>query len=556
MTAAPVHGTVAAMPSRLLPALCAAVLLPAAPAAAAPVLALGTGNAPVGDYDGAGNLHVAWVDADDAIVHCRVPAGATACDAPVTLPKPTNGGSTYGFGSDTLNLIAEPSGRVSIFGQSIGCGALDGVARYTRAAGASSFGPGVCKTDHATNTTRGQNTLDRQDRFIAGGGAAQGRYVHTMLPGNAFDAFTSPDVFRTSNFYDVSTEVVGEGAASRLVATSFSQGDPPGPTGGVFSLFELPPDTATPAQLNDPENWTGSRQLAGALEANGHVKLAGNGQALVAMGSRDGSFGQRVQVHRFLPHPSDPAQSTWSDPVPIPTPTNEQQLQFDADMDAGGRVHAIWKSDGGAVHRYARSDDGGATWGPAGTLTTERLDFYPQVVARSTGGGVMLAERGTEVVLVPLEPTADPPPATPPPATKPPATTPPAAQPQAKPVPAPLGLGSRPLVAAAVFDRRTAVRLLTPRTSCIAPGQAFQTRMELRARKRKGKLVVKLTRVEFFLGGRKLGTDTRAPFSQRLTVSAGSVPGSRIVLRARGRIKVKKGKARSRSISRTFTVCR
>ncbi len=99
----------------------------------------------------------------------------------------------------------------------------------------------------------------------------------------------------------------------------------------------------------------------------------------------------------------------------------------------------------------------------------------------------------------------------------------------------------------------TSVTLQGPK-ACVRPGVPFTATMSMKRAKRKGAVVVKLSSVDFSIDGVKKKTDRKAPFVQRLTVAA-AAPGTLHKLRARGTIKVRRGRPAKKSLTVTFRVC-
>lgn len=96
--------------------------------------------------------------------------------------------------------------------------------------------------------------------------------------------------------------------------------------------------------------------------------------------------------------------------------------------------------------------------------------------------------------------------------------------------------------------------LKVPKT-CVAPGTRFKVTLVWRREKRKGNLVIKVYRSDFFVAARLRKIDKTIPFVQRLTVAAGTAPGSKVEVRARAYIKVKKGDSPKKSVTTTITTC-
>ena len=98
------------------------------------------------------------------------------------------------------------------------------------------------------------------------------------------------------------------------------------------------------------------------------------------------------------------------------------------------------------------------------------------------------------------------------------------------------------------------ISLGAPR-ACVAAGGSFTATLAFKKSTKKGAKKVKVTKVEFYIDGKRVKTDRKAPFRQTLTVRS-LAAGSRHTLKARATIKVKKGKSPKKSVSTTFSVCR
>ena len=90
---------------------------------------------------------------------------------------------------------------------------------------------------------------------------------------------------------------------------------------------------------------------------------------------------------------------------------------------------------------------------------------------------------------------------------------------------------------------------------CVAPGKSFKVTLSWKKLKKKGNGFIKITRVDFYIAGKVVKRDTKAPFAQRLTVKAGTVSGSTVKLRARAFMKVRSGKRPTKSLNTTVKTC-
>lgn len=97
------------------------------------------------------------------------------------------------------------------------------------------------------------------------------------------------------------------------------------------------------------------------------------------------------------------------------------------------------------------------------------------------------------------------------------------------------------------------VTLSGPRT-CIRPGGSFTATLSFRKQRRKGSKFVKVSRVDFYIGRKRVKIDRKAPFRQKLTVRSLKA-GTKHTLKARATIRVRRGKSPKKSISTSFSVC-
>jgi hypothetical protein len=223
--------------------------------------------------------------------------------------------------------------------------------------------------------------------------------------------------------------------------------------------------------------------------------------------------------------------------------------------DPSGRVHAIWQAHNSDTRRlrYAVTDTAGNAPTVLGNLATgewfldTQLDAGNGTTGLATwrdGGGGMAALRAVSLDPRP-EPVAGPGPVEGGGGGGPTPPTP-------KPKPAPSA------------ERKTSVTvpggtlsLGAPR-SCVPPRSTYTVRMSFVAKKRgsrRGNVVVKVTRADFYVDGKRRVQDRKAPFAARLKVTTKA--GGSIKLKAVARLKVKRtSKPRTRTIKTTIKVCR
>lgn len=98
------------------------------------------------------------------------------------------------------------------------------------------------------------------------------------------------------------------------------------------------------------------------------------------------------------------------------------------------------------------------------------------------------------------------------------------------------------------------INLGVPNT-CVKAGSTFKVTLTWKKQKRKGNKFVKVRRADFYIGSKRVKIDKKAPFTQTLTVKAGTKAGSTVTVKARAFVKVTKGKSPTKSISSKVKVC-
>ena len=94
--------------------------------------------------------------------------------------------------------------------------------------------------------------------------------------------------------------------------------------------------------------------------------------------------------------------------------------------------------------------------------------------------------------------------------------------------------------------------------ACVPAGSTFKVTLSFKKIKKKGATFIKVFKTDFYIGTKIVKHDTKAPFSQRLTVQVGSKSGSKVTVRARAFMKVRHprhGKFPTKSIRSSVTVC-
>lgn len=507
-----------------------------ATASAATPVAIGAGSSPVVAVDSGGTAHIAYETPNGEVGYCKLPRGATAC----SLTKVLTATSSSRIGG--LNIFAPSPTSIRIFGGTQCGGSLEGVVRFASATGGASFVT-TCKTTGIGGIapTHGANLLDAQDRFLGAGGAASGRYFLALPSGTTTTAASSIPIFSTYNDYEVSLAKTGAGAGGRLVAAARAYD---AANHVKYAVFPNDADDAPLADLNNPAKWIRDLQITGTGDIDDPPLLAGGPAGIFIAYENSGTGADRIDIRKF-----NPATNTFGTPVHMggtARDTNMSQIRFA--QDPSGRLHLAWSTGGLTRLRYTTSTDGFQTSTTAGSLAESDNGLYrPDVAAAPDGQGTAVYEEGSTIMAVPLVATPDPVDTPPPPApASPPPPPPPPIQPDPKP--APYFQATRTTVAGGVLTFET------PR-SCIAPGGIFVVKLRFAKQRRKSNLFVKVSRVDLFIGAKRVKIDRRAPFRQTLRVKASTRGGSRLSVRARAYIKVRRGKSPKKSIRATIAVC-
>jgi hypothetical protein len=345
--------------------------------------------------DDMGVGHFAWnvgapYPEDDPVAYCRVPRGATACQAPQTFALPLEA-----FGE--VQVLTPALGEVIIL-------AFRG------------YGPG-----------QGLYAIVSQD-----GGttfAAPRRIADNVQPGQAV---YGPG----SGVVSVTNHVVGAVDYQAASLDGFTEQSAEVGNGGNFRGYDGTigfPDPATPlvaydnletayfrmwsgaGNVNDIATW-GPEQTIGQAE---DLRIATGIKGVVLM-AKD-PVGPDTSDDVYTARRFDTTTNTFGAPVPISNPKIETDVIFrDVFQDPGGNVAAVFVANGSypGGHddpiRYRASVDGGKTWRPERTLvgSTDDAGFNLQIGAAADGGGFVAYDRNSEpplmaVAIPPLSQSGD-----------------------------------------------------------------------------------------------------------------------------------------------------
>lgn len=549
-----------------------ALSLPAAASAATPftIAPDGTGQSTV--IDAAGTTYVAYIrpastGAGQSVGYCRIPAGTDGCATSLELPFPgAHASGAQGVGRAAVTLV--PHGKIRVWATCFGCandftGAPDYTFRWeSNSADNTGFHLAARAGKDAGNgdgTAAARNLVGGGQALVAAtvGGGVQAREAVGVPPAETYPvsyAAISPLFLN----YRPSVVTAPDG---RLIYAS-DDGD------RMVSSTYLPPALATVSAINAAVSW--SAVAAPTSDDGGTSSISSMSLTSGPSGTYVGydyfvPLDERLRVRRF-----DPATLRFGPPVDIQgnDPLDDSVSASVINQDAGGRLHAVWESlhaDGDRL-RYARTDAAGNGASVLGTLAQGERFIDPQLAAGPGNEGVVVWHGNSETALraVRLEPTADPLPGgggdggggdtggnpggggigTP--GTK---------------VSPPL-LPKAPTKSTKVSVPGGTLSFTTPK-ACVPRGGKFSARMAFAAKRkqkaahRTGNVVIKVLRADFYLGKKRVKRDTKAPFVQRITVSAKSKRGSTIKLRAVAKLKVKKtSRPRTKTIRATLKVCR
>lgn len=478
-----------------------AALTPATASAATPVPLGKVASADVA-VDAAGAAHVALADRDGSVRHCLVPRGASACARQTAVPMP---GTPIGpdvhvqvLGATVLitsaRIAGDPDG--------------DGPAVAVSTDGGATFAPGVRLG--SSQALGGQQVVGPDGALW--NGVMSGGFLNVVR--TAFDGSTPTTTERL--IFD------GPGAgvdrAGFAITGNVAVAVRPTQPMAFFAHAVGSADPHTAAAWSPPGTLT---PVAGKALAEPSLAAGPKGMVLTTL--ETGDLEGLVTARRWT-------GSGFGAPTVLYRRAGGSNNANNGEVvaDASGRFHAVFTGDNGSSLRYARSSDGGATWGPAQVLTTspDSSVLEARVSAAADGQGFAVAIKGEDWFAIPLEPTA--------------------------------GLPGEPTVSTKVTEGDTDLLLGLPR-GCLPAGDVrvtlTQKARKVKRRRSTGKrVVVKVTRVDFSIDGRNVKTDRRAAFTQTLRL-VGLAPGSTHEVRARAFLKVRSGKQRTRSIRRKVKIC-
>ena len=440
----------------------------AAPAHAATPFDIGSGNDPDVVVDGNGTGHFAWIDGQ-TVRYCRIPRGATACNAQSSLALPPHNSAAN---QGPVRVVRPASNRVFVITQISG-GTNDGIWAYDSTTNGTSFAAptkigslGLTPGQFGGRLTVGPGTLYVSDGALCCSNKPGYQRMSLTGPASAVTASFSqgflPDIDVVTGL-DGSTPTIAFSDGSTIFYRQYD--NTPAPGGAT-------PDTAE----NSTSNWTGFNLVAASGK---YPRLAGAAGTPLVLG-----FVQND--HLFTTKWNG---SGFPFAVEVSNPAKAKVLQPSVYVDPGsGRFSATWRDDayGETELRFSSSTDG-ATWTPSVPIARGGSEFgffdENKVATSSDGQGFAVWDRtGGAITVVPTEgiaeqgtgtnPTPGPTP-TPTPEPTPTPTT-----------PGPTGTGTAPssMVAQTTVGNEL-IQLFGP-TTCVIPGQKVKLRVTSKRKKK------------------------------------------------------------------------
>lgn len=491
----------------------AAAALAATPAAhAATPFTFARGSTPDIAVDSVGTAHLPWSDSSvepDAVVYCRIPRGATACQNRQVLSTGTAHTQPYVLLTTEGHVVVVPGAYAchdgtaicTIARRSTDGGLTFGAAQLIADTGSiwdgpqdgAVYGPG----DSVSMVTRGNNRVLFVNGPLSGSPASEA-------------AELAPNC--------VCVPAVGiSGATPVVVWHQFDKG-----------LFWRNYDGS--GSLNDANNWTS----AAAIGPQGYnvVDLAGGPKGLFLLSGT--SYPTQFEVRRFT-------GTGWTAPVGV-SPAGSFSFP-DLDQDSSGRLHVVYYGADDDTLYWRTSTDAGATWSaPVAIAKQDVVEPRNSVAAASDGQGFAIWEYnppGTPGIHhdlrgVPLEPLGT-------------SKADPCQLPNCQP-------------AGGTFVRRdggTEFREEVEIPSCQT--RKVTLRLKLKKVKRTGNTVVKVKKVVFRLDRQKRKRDKRPPYKVKYSLKQHGLPNSLHTAKAKVHYTVKKGKQKpvkkTLKLKKRFRLC-
>ena len=461
---------------------------------------VGAGSLPHVAADKTGVGHVTWIETagnTSTFHYCRLAPTATGCTAPFSFADAAQD-------VDGGYALLPPDGRVLLVEAR---GITPGRAKllWTSTDGGASFGAPL---QIATMASVGANIAGGAAYFPAG---ALGLAAESIFTIGELSGVTAP--------FQASGATAGAGSAGAELTPNVGASMALGGDTLIAALSDFAmlkwsrysgPVPATLDSLNALANWTAPAAIGPRSGANTETRLvSGSGGTFVGYEVDSGAGQADIVVRRF-------DGGAWGAPTVVAASASKPDL-FE---DPAGRLHALWTDLTGLHYRYT-TNAGNSAWSAPQTLAAGDAFGFPRVSVNADGNGWAVWAGGAGIRAVPLRRAT---------------------------------LYNGPQTSVNSSDANATYTLGVPR-SCVAPGQRFRVTLRWKRQKRKGNLFVKVRRTDFYLGTKKLRTDSKPAFTYTYNVTPTQRPGTKITLRARAFIKVKRGKSPTKSIRATIRIC-
>lgn len=517
----------------------------------------------------AGTSYVAYrrpSSADPAVESigvCRVLAGASSCASNVELSFPTPTGSGP-IAVGRAHVASNSTGGISVYANCFFC-AGDVSSNAHAVVWTSVDGASFARTTLSGTTifdgdgTGALVTTSVGGAFVqasSGSGAGRG-VIQPLVPGSL------PAPADLSSAYIGYRSSVVRGVGNSMVYAT-SDGDRI--RSRSFMPFMGPTSVPTPGQIASTASWSSLVDVASPEFDGVDTLTLARTPNDVYLGYRHREAGTSSVLYRRF----DWSGATQFGPAMALHPVAGLDTDTDEPAiagDAAGRVHAIWQAYNSDTRRlrYAVTDAAGNAPTILGNLATGESFVDTQLDAGTGGSGLatwhgLTGGPGEPLRAVSLDPKPEP---TPGGGGEPGGGTPGGGGIQGGPgggavTPPPVKRKTPSKdVKTSVSVPGGTLSLGAPR-GCVKPKGTYTVSMSFVAKKRgsrRSNVVVKVTRADFYVNGKRKAQDRKAPFAARLKVT--SKKGKSIKVRGVARLKVKKtSKPRTRSINTTIKVCR
>jgi hypothetical protein len=380
----------------------AGVLVSLAPAAnAATPFTAGVGYGHDLAVGPAGGGHVVWLKDEtpaDRLHYCRVPAGASACDAESTVLDFPDSDAPSANSIGAAQVFTPVAGKVVIVASCWDCGS-GGIADRTFRWISVNSGADFAVVDEVGDLgVGGQAGWYEPINTVLGTEGGIFQAMNSTLPPETADVDLTPGpglfVYSPAAVYDANLDRAVY-AVNDLDVVKYAYRVDPDPTAG---------------ELNSAGNWVNNATLLGAEGDNDETHLSSGPAGIFLTYRYFVPNDTRIGLRRF-----DTTTNTFSAPLYAegPDPIDDNSLDYPHhSQDGAGHLHFVWRTlHSGNRLRYTRSDDGGATFSPAANLAANETFIDPVVEAASSGTG-FAAWRGngsdTPIRVVVIDPQPEP----------------------------------------------------------------------------------------------------------------------------------------------------